>query len=78
MENNDLLEEAKKFGFVRDNQVWLRAFMDYPERQVGEVKEVEDESLQYFAHRFGLFRQGQVISRLLSVAPRFLEIFSIF
>ena len=57
MENNDLLEEAKKFGFIRDNQVWLRAFMDYPERKVGEVKEVEDESLQYFAHRFNLFRE---------------------
>src|SRR5688572_1626912 len=57
MENNDLLEEAKKFGFVRDNQVWLKAFMDYPERQVGEVKEVEDESLQYFAYRFTQFRE---------------------
>ncbi|MFC5271339.1 DUF349 domain-containing protein [Adhaeribacter terreus] len=57
MENNDLLEEAKKFGFVRDNQVWLKAFMDYPERKVGEVKEVEDESLQYFAHRFTQFRE---------------------
>src|SRR5688572_2812655 len=57
MENNELLEEAKKFGFVRENQVWLKAFMDYPERQVGEVKEVEDESLQYFAQRFNLFRE---------------------
>jgi hypothetical protein len=57
MENNDLLEEAKKFGFVQDNQVWLKPFMDFPERQVGEVKEVEDESLQYFANRFGQFRE---------------------
>src|SRR5688500_84985 len=57
MENKDLLEEAKKFGFVQDNQVWLKPFMDYPARQVGEVKEVEDESLQYFAYRFEQFRE---------------------
>ncbi len=31
--------------------------MDYPARMVGAVKEVEDESLQYFAHRFEQFRE---------------------
>ncbi|KAA9340246.1 DUF349 domain-containing protein [Adhaeribacter soli] len=57
MENKDLLEEAKKFGFIQDNQVWLKPFMDFPARQVGEVKEVEDESLVYFAHRFDQFQE---------------------
>ena len=56
MENKDFLEEAKKYGFTQDNQVWLKPFMGYPARQVGEVKEVADESLQYFAHRFETFR----------------------
>ncbi|QMU30216.1 DUF349 domain-containing protein [Adhaeribacter radiodurans] len=57
MENKDLLEEAKKYGFIQDNQVWLKPFMNFPARQVGEVKEVEDESLQYFAFRFQTFQE---------------------
>lgn len=57
MENKDLLEEAKKYGFIQDNQVWLKPFMNFPARQVGEVKEVEEESLQYFALRFQTFQE---------------------
>lgn len=52
-----MLEEAKKYGFIQDNQVWLKPFMNYPARQVGLVKEVEEDSLVYFAHRFGMFRE---------------------
>lgn len=57
MENKDFLEEAKTYGFIQDNQVWLKPFMDYPARQVGEVKEVADDSLLYFANRFQMFRE---------------------
>ncbi len=57
MENNDLLEEARKYGFIQDQQVWLNAFMDYPSRKVGEVKESEEDSLVYFAKRFEMFRE---------------------
>ncbi len=57
MEKEDLLEEAKKFGFTQDNQVWLKPFMNFPARRVGDVKEVEDESLQYFAFRFQTFQE---------------------
>jgi hypothetical protein len=57
MENKDFLEEAKKYGFIQDNQVWLKPFMDYPARKVGEVKEVAEDSLQYFAIRFETFRE---------------------
>ncbi|WP_162055323.1 DUF349 domain-containing protein [Pontibacter pamirensis] len=56
MENNDLLEEAKKYGFIQDQQVWLKPFMNYPARQVGEVKESEDDSLVYFSKRFEMFQ----------------------
>jgi hypothetical protein len=57
MENNDLLEEAKKYGFIQDQQVWLKAFMNYPDRRVGDVKESEDDSLVYFAKRFNMFSE---------------------
>lgn len=56
MENNDLLEEAKKYGFTQDQQVWLKPFMNYPARQVGDVKESEDDSLVYFAKRYEMFQ----------------------
>jgi len=57
MEQNDhLLAEARRYGFIQGDQVWLRAFMDLPDRQVGQVKESEEASLQYFAQRFETFR----------------------
>ncbi|HEY4650129.1 MAG TPA: DUF349 domain-containing protein [Pontibacter sp.] len=57
MENNELLEEAQKYGFIQDQQVWLKPFMTYPARQVGDVKESENDSLVYFAKRFEMFRE---------------------
>ncbi|KAA5545622.1 DUF349 domain-containing protein [Adhaeribacter rhizoryzae] len=57
MENKDYLEEARQYGYVQDNEIWLKPFMNYPARKVGEVKEVEEESLQYFAYRFEMFRE---------------------
>ena len=57
MENNELLEEAKKYGEIRDGKVYLKPFMDYPERQVGEVKDKDDEALEYFARRFETFAE---------------------
>ncbi|WP_347157423.1 DUF349 domain-containing protein [Pontibacter chitinilyticus] len=56
MENNDLLEEARTYGFIQDQQVWLKPFMNYPARQVGDVKESEEDSLVYFAKRFEMFQ----------------------
>jgi hypothetical protein len=63
MENNDLLEEAQKYGFIQDQQVWLKPFMNYPARKVGEVKESENDSLLYFGRRFEMFREK--VSNLL-------------
>ena len=57
MEPQDhLLAEARRYGYVEGDQVWLRSFMDLPARQVGQVKESEEASLQYFAQRFESFR----------------------
>ncbi|MER2997278.1 DUF349 domain-containing protein [Pontibacter populi] len=68
MENNDLLEEAMKYGFIQDQQVWLKPFMSYPARQVGEVKESENDSLVYFARRFEMFREkvNSLLERIAS------------
>ncbi|MCC2545918.1 DUF349 domain-containing protein [Hymenobacter sp. BT175] len=57
MEQHDhLLAEARRYGYIEGDQVWLRPFMDLPARQVGLVKESEEASLRYFAQRFETFR----------------------
>ena len=57
METPDhLLAEARRYGYIEGDQVWLRPLLDLPARQVGQVKESADASLVYFAQRFSLFR----------------------
>lgn len=57
MEPTDhLLAEARRYGYTEGDQVWLRAFMNLPARQVGQVKDNDEASLRYFAQRFELFR----------------------
>ncbi|AIZ62885.1 ribonuclease [Hymenobacter sp. DG25B] len=57
MEPTDhLLAEARRYGYIQGDQVWLHPFMNLPARQVGQVKESEEASLAYFAQRFEAFR----------------------
>ncbi|WP_400193038.1 DUF349 domain-containing protein [Hymenobacter sp. B81] len=51
-----LLNQARQFGYIQDDQVWLRPFMDLPARQVGQVKDTPEAALVYFAQRFEAFR----------------------
>ncbi|RYU80091.1 DUF349 domain-containing protein [Hymenobacter persicinus] len=56
MEQHDhLLAEARRYGYIEGDQVWLRPFMDLPARQVGLVKESDEAALHYFAQRFETF-----------------------
>ncbi len=41
-----------KFGYIEEGKVFRRGFMDFPDREVGVVKETEEETLQYFTERF--------------------------
>ncbi|MET4107357.1 DUF349 domain-containing protein [Hymenobacter sp. UYP22] len=57
MDSQDhLLAEARRYGYIEGDQVWLRPLLHLPARQVGQVKESADASLVYFAQRFTLFR----------------------
>ncbi|KUG09953.1 DUF349 domain-containing protein [Solirubrum puertoriconensis] len=55
-QQEQLLNQARQFGYIEGDQVWLRPFMDLPARQVGQVKDTEDAALLYFAQRFESFR----------------------
>lgn len=49
-----LLQEARRFGFIQNQEVWLQAIpsLGHPARRVGAVRNTEDDSLLYFARRF--------------------------
>lgn len=49
MENATLNDE---YGYVKDNKVFLKGYLDYPDRQIGEVKRTEQEAIDYFKNRF--------------------------
>ena len=49
MENASLVDE---YGYVADGKVFLKGYLDYPDRQIGEVKRTEQEALDYFKNRF--------------------------
>lgn len=56
MESQDraLLEEARRYGFIQDQEVWVSAVpaLGHPARKVGIVRSSDDDSLLYFARRF--------------------------
>ena len=57
MEPNDpLLAEAKRYGYVEADGVWLRPVLAQPARQIGLVKESDDAALRYFGQRFEALR----------------------
>jgi len=57
MEPTDhLLAEAKRYGYVEADGVWLRPVLSQPARQIGLVKESDDAALRYFAQRFETLR----------------------
>jgi len=57
MEPTDhLLAEARRYGYVENEGVWLRPVLGQPARQVGVVKESEEASLRYFAQRYEALR----------------------
>ncbi len=40
------------YGYIENEKVYLSAYMEFPDRQIGEVKESEERTIQYFLDRF--------------------------
>ncbi len=51
MENIQLEHE---YGYVRGEEIYLKGFLDYPDRKIGQVKQSPEASLKYFEDRFQL------------------------
>ena len=48
---------AHEYGYIRGNEIYLRGFLDFPDRQIGQVKESEEASIKYFEKRFDLAKK---------------------
>ncbi len=54
MKTNHIAAEHP-FGYINDGKVHLKAFLHFPEREIGVVKESEADAILYFENRFLLF-----------------------
>ena len=43
---------ATPYGFIRDDKIYRAPFLDFPEREIGEVRESEASTIKYFQDRF--------------------------
>lgn len=43
-----------EYGYIKEGKVFRNGFVDFPEREIGIVKQNEEETLQYFEERFKL------------------------
>ena len=41
-----------EFGFIENEKVYLKPFLSYEQRELGEVKGTEEEAFKYFEDRF--------------------------
>ncbi len=48
------MSNITEYGYAKDGKIYLNAYMDFPEREIGVVKESETASLDYFVKRFEL------------------------
>ncbi|MGD1842548.1 MAG: DUF349 domain-containing protein [Thermonemataceae bacterium] len=40
------------YGYVEDGKVFLKSYLDFPERQIGVVKETDEAAIEYFEKRY--------------------------
>lgn len=41
-----------EYAYIKDGKVFLKGYLDMPDRQIGEVKRTEEEAFQYFEKRY--------------------------
>lgn len=43
-----------EYGFINDGKVYLKAFLDFEEREIGKVLLTDEKAIEYFENRFSL------------------------
>ena len=52
MENT--VKNPAEYGYCKDGKVYLKGYLEYPDRLIGVVRNTEEEALQYFVNRFAI------------------------
>jgi hypothetical protein len=53
----DNVEMEHEYGYVRDEKIYLKGFLGFEDRKIGQVKESPATSLKYFEDRFHIAKQ---------------------
>ncbi|MFT7272335.1 MAG: hypothetical protein ACI9V1_001863, partial [Spirosomataceae bacterium] len=43
-----------EYAYIKDSRVFLKGYLDMPDRQIGEVKRTEEEAFNYFENRYDI------------------------
>lgn len=43
-----------EYAYIKDGKVFLKGYLNMPDRQIGEVKNTEEEAFQYFVNRYDI------------------------
>jgi hypothetical protein len=77
-----------EYAYIKDSKVFLKGYLEMPDRQIGEVKNTEEEAFQYFINRYDIAtkkveqleqeieeaqNKGSYLTRLLQLRKRLLN-----
>ena len=51
---NRILAQLMAHGSIKEGKVFRHAFLEFPEREIGDLRESEEETIRYFEDRFTL------------------------
>lgn len=52
---NNIAREEHSFGYINENNIYLNPFLHFPERKIGQVKNSNSDTFNYFEKRFDAF-----------------------
>ncbi|MDX2301981.1 MAG: DUF349 domain-containing protein [Microscillaceae bacterium] len=65
----EITTNEHEFGYVREEKIYLKGFLGFPDRQIGQVKETQEASIKYFEDRFQIAKQKVLdLERLIEEA----------
>ncbi|MDX2191581.1 MAG: DUF349 domain-containing protein [Bacteroidota bacterium] len=50
----DIAQGTNPYGYIIENKIFRKSFLDYPDLEIGVVKTSPEESFKYFESKFGL------------------------
>ena len=65
----EITTSEHEFGYVREEKIYLKGFLGFSDRQIGQVKETQEASIKYFEDRFQIAKQKVLdLERLIEEA----------